>query len=54
MRGPGEAPGTTPGKGTSTNLLATDGIPTFGSQPGDIELATWAFKEWERSAGGPG
>jgi hypothetical protein len=29
-----------------------DGIPTFGSRPGDIELATWAFKDWERGAGG--
>jgi hypothetical protein len=29
-----------------------EGIPTFGSRAGDIELATWAFQEWERSAGG--
>jgi hypothetical protein len=29
-----------------------DGIPTFGSRPGDNELATWAFDEWERAAGG--
>jgi hypothetical protein len=28
------------------------GIPTFGSRPGDHELATWAFDEWERAAGG--
>ena len=29
-----------------------DGIPKFGSRPGDNELATWAFDEWERAAGG--
>jgi hypothetical protein len=29
-----------------------DGIPRFGSRSGDNELATWAFKEWERAAGG--
>jgi hypothetical protein len=29
-----------------------DGIPHFGSRPGDNELATWAFEEWERAVGG--
>jgi hypothetical protein len=29
-----------------------DGIPKFGSRAGDNELATWAFDEWERAAGG--
>ena len=29
-----------------------EGIPKFGSRPADNELATWAFKEWERAAGG--
>jgi hypothetical protein len=29
-----------------------DGIPSFGSRAGDDELATWAFQEWERAAGG--
>ena len=29
-----------------------EGIPAFGSRAGDVELATWAFEEWERHAGG--
>jgi hypothetical protein len=39
----------------SSGLLTyyiAEGIPTFGSRDGDNELATWAFKEWERRAGG--
>src|SRR5688572_5528992 len=39
----------------STGLITyyiADGIPTFGNRPGDMELATLAFKEWERAADG--
>ena len=39
------------GTGLITYYVA-GGIPAFGSRTGDIELATWAFQEWERSAGG--
>ncbi len=38
-------------KGLLTYYIA-EGIPSFGSESGDIELAAWAFKEWERSARG--
>jgi hypothetical protein len=37
--------------GVITYYIA-DGIPSFGSRIGDDELATWAFQEWERAAGG--
>jgi len=39
----------------STGLITyyiAEGIPTFGSRPGDVELATWAFNEWQRRAEG--
>jgi hypothetical protein len=39
----------------STGLITyyiAEGIPTCGSRPGDLELATWAFDEWQRSAEG--
>jgi hypothetical protein len=36
---------------TITYYIA-DGIPKFGSRPGDDELAVWAFDEWQRAASG--
>jgi hypothetical protein len=36
-------------QGTITYFIA-DGIERSGYQPGDTELAIWAFEEWERAA----
>lgn len=54
VAGSAQAPPTLVPLGTERVIpyYIADGIPKFGSRPGDNELATWAFDEWQRAAGG--